>query len=171
MLLQELLSLLEGGYVLYNRSGQRKTFKDTGSPAARAFQSSESTAKPATVPSPKFSQEWWDKRQYSGKYSGPFPDTRFGENEFDYEKLKFPFSQAGFQEDNVDDWSVTKHVFTEIDGVRCAGVIIRVAYSFGAEDDMGLDLKDGKRLEDIQSLSAYRSPTAPATLVFGKYVW
>lgn len=157
----------EGMWVVKSKDGVEKRFKDVDSPEAKAWK--ESTAKKPTAPKEKFTAEWWDhkaqKDQQGGNFDGIYPWTKIDRHLLDAKDIEAAVKDAGFNMKNVDDFNVTGKADKKIDGVDCAGVKIRVAYSFDKDDDMGVD----GPVSDAQSIIVVRSPKNPAKLIFAGY--
>jgi len=162
MILKELLALHEGSYIVKNKDGKEKRFKDSASIAASEWTNSSSpTKKPKAI---KYSQDWWDDRN-----DEVLPNSPIDKYDLD-DKLADIFKNAiKFDHKNIDHWTSSGRLKKEIDGVQCLGTVVRVMYSFGADDDMGLDVKGDERLEDSVAFSVFRSPKNPSKFIFGEY--
>lgn len=158
----------EGMYVVKSKDGVEKRFKDDDSAEAKAWR--QKIAKKAVAPKEKFTAEWWDykaeKDHQGGNFDGVYPWSKIDRYSLDVEALSDVFDDAGFNPKHVDDFSVIGKADKKINGVDCAGVKIRVSYSFDKEDDMGVD----SFISDAQNIIAVRDPKNPAKYIFAGYV-
>lgn len=149
--------LFEGTWVIKNKDGKEKRFKDDTSPEAKAWASSSSPVKTKVA---AYSQKYWDrKKDESESYSDVFPSTKIDPQSKDIEGM------PGFSH-NVDDLHVQKRSTAEFNGVMCATADIRVVMAFDKDDDMGLD----EPTSDAVYIRVRRDEKKPKTLVFVKYL-
>ena len=157
----------EGMYVVKSKDGVEKRFKDADSAEAKAWK--EKTAKKPVVPKEKYSAEWWEYHwnKDDGFSDKLFPWTKLSRDTIDSKAIEAAVKDAGFMMKNVDDFTVGKAIDKKIGGVDCAGVIVRVSYSFTKDDDMGID--SDEPVSDAQSIYVVRDPKNPAKLIFAGY--
>lgn len=158
MILKELFALAEGVFIVKNKDGKEKRFKDANSDEALAWKESSSkkaTVKKATVA--KFSQEWWDARD-----SGTFPDDKI---DFDADgQVVSLIGKATHRE--PDDWSFGKHYTKIVDGVRVAGRVVRAGWMITKDDDLGVQ----DEVENYENFGIVRDVKNPEKFVFDGYL-
>jgi hypothetical protein len=162
--------MVEGAYVIKNTAGVEKRFKDASSEAAKLWKASGLKAsKPSAVPKEKFSQAWWQYQEDKDKnYEKTMPWTKIDKHDLDSASLKAAFSSAGWNENNVDDWSVVGGSGNvKVKGVNCAALTLRVVYMFTKDDDMGVEGDDP--VSDSEYITIARSPTDPKKYVFVRH--
>lgn len=163
--------MTEGAYVVKSKDGVEKRFKSADSAEAKAWAAS-TQKKPAKVKAEKYSQAWWDDKYLdnkSGYMAGThsvFPSTKIDELEVgdQFDKIA---KQEGLG--RVEDWTVGGRGTSEVDGVRVATISIRMMFSFGKEDDLGLDVEGDERVSDTQYITLRRDTKNPKKLVFAGY--
>ena len=170
-LLTELLTLSEdwsvneGTYVVKNKDGKEKRFKDSYSPEAEAWKKSSSPKAKETAP--KFSQRYWELKDADFDYEGLVPWSKIGDHEI-ADQFEGIAKHEGLGQ--IDDWYPQgKQEYSSKDGVTIRVVPIRMTFSFGKEDDLGLDIKDGERVSDAQYITLARDTKNPKKLVFAGY--
>jgi hypothetical protein len=159
----------KGMWVIKNKDGVEKRFKDDESPEAKAWKSSNTAKRPSAVPKEKFSKEWWQYQEDNDKtFEKIMPWTKIDKYDLDSASLKDAFQAAGWKEKNVDDWSVIgRGTEINIKGVPCAAVEIRVVYVFTKDDDMGIE--GDEPVSDSGSFFAARSPKDPKKYIFARH--
>lgn len=151
----------KGVWVIKNKDGVERRFKDDESAAAIAWKNSSS---PSKVKVAVHSQAYWEKKEEAGAVLLPWSRITIEELADQFDHLS---SEAGFG--RVDDWTIGRHYEVSVSGVDTAHVAVRVAYSFGKEDDMGLDVEGDERISDSQQIIVRRDVTRPSKLVFAGY--
>jgi hypothetical protein len=159
----------KGSWVIKNKDGVEKRFKDDESPEAKAWKNSNSAKRPSPVPKEKFSKEWWQYQEDNDKtFEKIMPWTKIDKYDLDSASLKDAFESAGWKEKNVDDWSVIgRGTEINIKGVPCAAVEIRVVYVFTKDDDMGIE--GDEPVSDSGTFFAARSPKDPKKYIFARH--
>lgn len=153
MLLKELLSIHEGAFVVKNRDGKEKRFKDANSDEARAWQQSESPKKAV-----KYNQEWWNNQDVD-----VHPLTKITHD--DDGQVARILKDEGPE---ADDWTFAGHYTKKVDGVMVAGRIVRVGWIFTKDDDMGHAEGDDS-VEHYQNFGIVRDVKNPKKFVFDGY--
>jgi hypothetical protein len=158
----------KGMWVIKNKDGVEKRFKDDESPEAKAWKSSNTAKRPSAVPKEKFSKEWWEYQEDNKTFEKIMPWTKIDKYDLDSASLKDAFESAGWKEKNVDDWSVIgRGTEINIKGVPCAAVEIRVVYVFTKDDDMGIE--GDEPVSDSGTFFAARSPKDPKKYIFARH--
>lgn len=158
----KLHQILEGSYVIKNKDGKERRFKDDRDPAAVAWASSSSAKKSAE----KYTAAWWDEKAWKDSLSATstiYPWSKIKDDEITAQSGSI-FDRAGFV--NVDDWNIVRHGTEGVDGIGTAAATIRVSYSLGPEDDMGVT----DRVSDSGYIRVRRDTKNPKVLVFVGYV-
>lgn len=148
MLLKELLT--EGIFVVKNKDGKGKRFKDANSAEARAWRDSSSKK---TV---KYSQEWWDNQDVDVR-----PDDKITMDDDGQVQriLRSEIHRA------PDDWTFGKHYAKNVDGVNVAGRVVRAGWMITKDDDLG-----GKDdVEHYDNFGIVRDVKNPKKFVFDGY--
>lgn len=162
MKIKELLN--EGMYVVKSKDGVEKRFKDANSAEAKAW--AESTRK--KVKAEKYSQAWWEQKysKYEWENDDAFPWSKISNEEVadQFDKIA---KEQGFG--RIEDWTVSGRTERKVEGVDTAIAVIRMTFSFGKEDDMGLDVEDGERISDAEYIKLRRDTKNPKKLVFMGY--
>jgi hypothetical protein len=151
MKISELLT--EGVWVIKNKDGKEKRFKDDQSEAAIAWKNSSSpvkTKKPA-----KYSEEWWRAQDDADTYPWDKITDLGGIDHI----IKDRFGSIQTDMDMMGPYS------KEVDGVPVAGRKVRVMFRITPEDDMGVD----EPTEDAQWIKVRRDVKNPEKLVFDGY--
>ena len=150
MKISELLT--EGVWVIKNKDGKEKRFKDDKSEAAIAWKNSSSPVK-AKKPS-KYSEEWWRDQD-----AGTLPWDKITDLDgIDY-IIKDHFGSIQTDIDMMGPYR------TEVNGVPVAGRKVRVMFRITPDDDMGVD----EPTEDAQWIKVRRDVKNPEKLVFDGY--
>lgn len=154
--------LKEGMYVVKNKDGVEKRFKDHDSPEAKAWKASEKK-KPAAKHE-KFSQGYWEKMEDDGDSDFIAPWTKITNDNIDSAEVEraIKHEDAGKHE----DWTIGKTGSKKIDGVTCATVTLRVLFSYSKDDDLGTG---DEEVQDSQTMTFARSPKNPKKYVFAGY--
>lgn len=151
--------LTEGMYIVKSKDGVEKRFKDADSAEAKAWK--ESTAKKTKVA--VYSQKYWEGKD-DGERIVPWTKITVDEIADQFDAIA---SDQGFG--RIDDWTKQKNGETKVEGVDVATVGVRMAFSFGKEDDMGLDVEGDERISDSQYIQLRRDVKDPRKLVFAGY--
>jgi hypothetical protein len=162
MKIKELLS--EGMWVVKNKDGKERRFKDSNSPDARAWAASFSK-KPEKME--KYSDAWWNDQHWYGKLTGPMPDSKIvagpeGIMSEDIEKM----DEVGI--DAVEDFTITRNGRMMVGKTTCATADIRVLVSYDAKE-MGVE-HDQERIEESVYIRVRRNEEDPRKFVFVSFV-
>jgi hypothetical protein len=165
MKINELLN--EGMWVVKNKDGQEKRFKDSNSPDARAWVASSSKKPEKMEKMEKYSDAWWDDLHWTGKHEGPMPDSKIvagpaGIMSEDIEKM----DEAGI--DAVEDFTITRNGRMMFGKTTCATADIRVLVSYDAKE-MGVE-HDQERIEESVYIRVRRNEEDPRKFVFVSFV-
>lgn len=162
MKIAELLN--EGMYVVKSKDGVEKRFKDANSAEAKAWK--DSTQKKTVTKFPKYGKVYWSRKADDYNYDGKLPWSKIDSMEVgdQFEKIA---KEQGFG--RVEDFHVTKRDEMNVDGVTVATVSVRMVFSFGKEDDLGLDVEGDERVSDSQYIKLRRDTKHPEKLVFAGY--
>lgn len=156
-------SLTEGMWVIKNKDGKEKRFKDMDSAAAKAWKASSSPQKEPKVKVEKYSNEYWERIE--DKDDGtvlPWTPIRDDDNaiaqieaivkdEFTFKNIDWNFNSKGGEQKR--------------DGTICAVIYVRVAFKVTPEDDMGVD----HIVDESQTIQVGRNPKKPTQIDFLKY--
>ncbi len=147
----------EGAYVVKNKDGAEKRFKDADSAEAKAWkESSSKKAKPE-----KYSQEYWDAQ--ADKMVRPLPWTKLTT---DYDVTNEITNIVKDQFGDIEfDWTFGQAGAKIRDGVECATVKVRVMYEIRPEHDLGVS----KPTSDSQVITVGRNPKNPKKIDFLGY--
>ena len=164
----KIVELNEGMYVVKSQDGVEKRFRDASSAEAKEWKASTSK-KPAkkSVPTEKFTQEWWDYKEEKADGDGVYPWSKIGQYELDFDVLKDAFEQAGYGAQNIDDWSIVKKIDTKLNGVTTAAAQLRVVYVYTKDDDIGIEGDDP--VSDSGLINVARSTKNPNKFIFTGY--
>ena len=140
MLLPELLNLISEAWVIKNKDGREKRFKDKDSAEAKAWKASSN-------PPPKkkfalYTDEWWtaqmDKamakhgwNRYADHF-GMMPDDPIDTHD-SYEELLAIFKRSNGDWD-INDLHTIKHHQVVVDGTTCAAVTLQITYEYDLRD-------------------------------------
>jgi len=155
--------LFEGMYVVKNKDGKEKRFKTAESPEAKAWKESSS---PSKVQLTAYSQAWWEKKDETATSSLILPWDKIDSDDVS-EQFDRIAKEHGFG--RIEDWYVQGRGEVKVDDVHSATVKVRMVFSFGKEDDLGLDIKGDERVSDSQYVKLRRDTTNPKKLVFAGY--
>lgn len=151
----------EGNWLIKNKDGLQKRFKDAKSQAALDWKNSSSPKKPEK---PKtYSQQWWDDKEAAAGYStdGVYPGDKIDRNDVDDGLVqKLIKSSMTISHSNVTDWHFGRTSTVERDGVDCASIDVNVSLLFTKDDDLGLD----NDVEEMDSITIARDPKNPKKL-------
>lgn len=148
------VDLLEGMWVIKSMDGVEKRFKDKNSPAAKEW---ERSIKKKPAKAPKYSQEWWYSQDVD-----VYPWDKINAYDDNDEIQRIATAQFGKA---MDDWSLGKAYYREVDGVETAHAEVRVSYTYGPEDDMGSE----EQVSDSERIKIRRDVKKPETLVFAGF--
>lgn len=159
-------SLKEGMFVVKNKDGKEKRFKDHNSAEAKAFKDSKA---PSKVKLAAYSAAYWKSKDADPNFEGVVPWERIKEHEVS-DQFDGIARQQGLG--RVEDWTISGgRGYVEADGIKqVASVTIRMMFSFGKEDDLGLDIEGDERVSDSQYVKLRRDTKNPKKLVFAGYV-
>lgn len=160
-------SLNEGMYVIKNKDGKEKRFKNHESPEAQAWKASSSPKK-TTVKLAVYSDAYWAKKE----------DDAHDKDDYDYVTPWKPIKNDYAATDKINavvedqfntekiDWTLGKGGEMKREGTTCATIVVRVMYEYGPEDDMGVD----EPVQDAQNILVARNPKKPTQLDFVQFV-
>lgn len=149
------VKLKEGLWVVKNKDGKEKRFKDANSAEARAWKQSESPKKAPKAA--KYSQEWWDDQDVD-----VYPDTKIThDDDGQVERLV----KTEMHKMAPDDWTFAGHYTKKVDGVVVAGRIVRAGWMFARGDDLGLD----HDTEHYENFGIVRDVKNPKKFIFDGY--
>ncbi len=154
MLLKELLELLaEGVFIVKNKDGKEKRFKDANSAEAVAWK--DSSSKKSTKAA-KYSQEWWNEQDVDLR-----PDDKITmDDDGQVDRiLRAEMHRA------ADDWTFGKHYTKNVNGVTVAGRIVRAGWMITKDDDLGIE----DEVEHYENLGIVRDVKNPKKFVFDGY--
>lgn len=146
----------EGVYVVKNKSGDEKRFKDANSDEAKAWKSSESKSKNLE----KYTQEWWKVKERRD-YDAIVPWSPITESDVYPQLKKFV----------KDTWGATQYDLSSmmgatseklVDGVKCTTRYIRVMVMHEVDHDAGLE----NDVEESYRIQVWRDPKNPKKLNF-----
>lgn len=161
----KLSQLIEGAYVVKNKDGKEKRFKDHSSDEAKAWAASSSPKKVKAISAPKYSAAWWEQKyekDLDGDETVVYPWDAIRNHEIS-DSMNDISERAGFV--NVDDWNVTSQMNETIDGLRVRTAKLRVTFYIGPEDDMGVD----ELTSDSQYITVRRDVKNPRVIMFHKF--
>lgn len=156
----------KGMWVIKNKDGVEKRFKDDESPEAKAWKESSKKRAPAekgekAEKAEKYSQEWWHYKEFADVT--PLPWTRLRDADISDEIDKIVKDQFG---NITTDYTFGKMSELKRDGVDCAAMVVRVMYEVTPEDDLGVE----ETVQDSQSILVARNPKNPKKIDFVKFV-
>ena len=153
MLLKELL--VEGAFVVKNKDGKEKRFKDVNSADARAWKDS-SAKKVVTKKVVKYSQEWWEDQDADLR-----PDDKISmDDDGQVDRiLRAEMHRA------ADDWTFGKHYTKNVNGVVVAGRVVRAGWMITKDDDLGVE----DQVEHYENFGIVRDVKNPKKFVFDGY--
>lgn len=156
MLLKELLSIHEGMFVVKNKDGKEKRFKDANSAEARAWKQSESPKKAPKAA--KYSQEWWHDQDVD-----VYPDDKITHDDSGQIDKIVTKEMGGLK---PEDWSFGKHYSKEVNGVTVAGRVVRAGWMITKDDDLGTG---DEPVEHYENFGVVRDVKDPSKFVFDGY--
>lgn len=144
------IQLYEGAYVIKNKDGKEKRFKDSNSSEAKAWKDS-STLKRSPLPkAERFSADWWIDKE------GDRPWDRIEDGEDVNKILKKEMGKE------PGDWTFGRHYMKMVDGVNVAGRIVKATFVYGPNDDMGVE----QEVENTENYGVIRDVKNPKKLIF-----
>jgi hypothetical protein len=143
-------------WVIKNKDGKEKRFKDANSPEAVAWKNSSSPKKPPKAA--QYTKEWWEAKEDAGVELLPWSKIKGDEAAFDQIDAVVK-DQFG---DIETDWILLGTGERTRDGVPCAITKVHVSYVVRPEDDMGVD----QETSDAQSIFVGRNPKNPKKIEF-----
>ena len=153
-LLSELLNLNEGMWVIKNKDGKEKRFKDDKSQAAIDWKNSSTPKKPRPEKAKKYSYEWWDDQDGTKPW-----------DKIEYVDDLYRWIKGGIGViREPDDWTFGGRYEKEVDGVPVAGRKIRLMYMITKDDDLGVE--DGEEVEHSETIGIVRDVKNPEKFVF-----
>ena len=161
------LSLREGMYVVKSKDGVEKRFKDADSDEAKAWK--EQTAKKATVKFEKYSQPYWDREYEKSEFDEErvWPWDIVTRYDLEGDDLAAAFEASGHNIEHVDSWDYVRKGHKIVNGVDCAGAVVRMTYFYTKDDDIGID--GDEPVSDSQNILVVRNPKDPKKLIFGGF--
>lgn len=148
MLLKEILA--KGRWVVSNKDGKEKRFKDANSAEARAWKDSSSSK------AAKYSQEWWDNQDAEHRPADKI--TMDDDNQIDRILAKESHRKP-------DDWTFSGHYTKNVNGVIVAGRVIRAGWVITKDDDLGVE----DDVEHYENFGIVRDVKNPTKFVFDGY--
>lgn len=154
--------VLEGAFVVKNKDGVEKRFKNADSAAAKAW---KETSKPKKEKLEKYSAEWWMDKHFDGELTPGTPiKLDSGDESFTSDKFDAMAKDMGFGE--IEDYTAQGGGLISVHGVPTATLKIRLLISYSPEDDLGLD----EPTTDSQNILIRRDTKNPKKFVFVKYL-
>ncbi len=145
-----------GMWIIKNKDGKERRFKDDESPEAIAWKNSSSPKKAPKVA--LYSKEYWEAKEDAG--ADLLPWTKIRDDYAATDKIEqIVKDQFG---DITYDWTIGKMSEKLRDGVPCATADIRVMYEIKPEDDLGVD----EPTSDAQGIIVGRNPKNPKKIDF-----
>ena len=162
MKLQDLFEGPKGVWVLKNKDGKEKRFKDKNSKEAQEWMNSTTPKKPSTARA-YTDQYWEDKEWKANDHSFVTPWKKIGDSHSDSVEIerivKDHFGKI------KTDWTFEKAGETQVDGTSCATRVVRVMFEVTPEDDMGVD----DTVQDAQTIIVVRDRQKPTKIKFLRY--
>lgn len=124
--------LLEAAWVIKNKDGKEKRFKDSNSPEAKAWAASS-----AKLKTPMYSKEWWDKKVASS-YDVIAPWESIHDGDIPSATIKAAVKDL-YGSSAYDIMGTKRLADTTVDGVRCARIALNVMVLHTAADDLGIE--------------------------------
>lgn len=153
----------EGMWVVKSKDGIEKRFKDADSSEAKAWKTSEQK-KPSKVKLAAGSQAYWETKDDGDRI---VPWTKISTEEIS-DQFDGIARQQGMG--RIEDWTAQGKSEMKVDDVDTATIKVRMMFSFGKEDDLGLDVKGDERVSDSQNIRLRRDTKDPKKLVFAGYI-
>lgn len=154
---------LTEAWVVKNKDGKEKRFKDQNSQEAKDWKKASSKK---SVKTAVYSQKYWEAKENDLKYEGLLPWSKITENELSEQFEGIAFANGLGR---VDDYRIVKRGEEKVDGVDTATAVISMVFSFGKEDDIGLAVKGDERVSDKQVVQLRRDAKTPKKLIFAGY--
>lgn len=159
-------------WVIKNKDGKEKRFKNADSPEALAWKNSSSPKKEKKTLE-KYSDAWWDEKNWTGDYTGVMPDKKITDLDLSAGKLAAALKDEMTSE--INDYHVMSGGTMKIGNTTVATARVRVTYEFDMKD-MGYDdetiansgNEDGRGLESVY-VKVRRDPKKPENIVFAGY--
>ena len=160
-------------WVIKNKDGKEKRFKDANSPDAVAWKNSSSPKKAPKAKLEKYSDAWWDEKNWTGDYDGVMPDKKITDLDLSYGVLAKILKDESSNE--LNDFHVTSSGTMKVGNTTVATARVRVTYEFDMKD-MGYDdetisksgNQDGRGLESIY-VKVRRDHQKPEKIIFAGY--
>jgi hypothetical protein len=140
----------EGTWVVKNKDGKEKRFKDTDSPEALAWKNSSAAPKKKAE---KYSDEWWEAQRATGKHDGKMPYTAIDQAELEFGVLADLVNPKGYE---INDFYITSKGDMMIDGTTVAVATVRMTYEYDMKElgytDADIErsgAQDGRGLESM----------------------
>jgi hypothetical protein len=162
----------KGHWVIKNKDGVEKRFKDDESPAAKAWKDSAAKKRAPAVKAEKYSQEWWeakeDKAERYGDVLTPWSriELGVGGGDLSNDEVEAVGKDQGFG--TIDDFHKLGTGETKVDGVHCATIRIRVVAVYTKEDDLGIE--GDEPVSDSYNVMLRRDTQNPKKFVFMRYL-
>ena len=159
-------------WVIKNKDGKEKRFKNANSPEALTWKNSSSPKKEKKTLE-KYSDAWWDEKNWTGDYEGVMPDKKI--TDLDLSAGKLAAALKGEMTSEINDYHVMSGGTMKIGNTTVATARVRVTYEFDMKD-MGYDdetiansgNEDGRGLESVY-VKVRRDPKKPENIVFVGY--
>lgn len=147
------LQVNEGVFIVKNKDGKEKRFKDLNSAEAKAWKSSTTAKKIKKPTAEKYSQEWWEDKEFDVEV---VPWTRIDMDEILSKTIEKTVKDL-WGASSYDILGPGKAQTKIVDGVNCASLVIRVMVLHSKDDDLGLD----DDVEETYKITFTRNPKSP----------
>lgn len=148
--------LYEGMFVVKNKDGKEKRFKDANSAEALAWKQSESPKKaPKAV---KYSQGWWNDQDVD-----VYPNDKIT---FDDDGQVDQIVDKEMGKRKPEDWTFGRHYSKNVNGIAVAGRVVRVGWMITKDDDLGTG---DEPVEHYENFGVVRDVKNPSKFVFDGY--
>lgn len=157
----------KGMWVIKNKDGVEKRFKDDESPEAKAWKASSSPKKASNVKLAVYSDAYWAKKEDDARDKDDYEFVtpwKTIKNDFAATDKINKVVEDQFNTDKID-WTLGKASEIKREGTTCAAIVVRVSYEYGPEDDMGFDDVRG----DTQNILVARNPKKPSQIDFVQF--
>lgn len=153
-------SIQEGMYVVKNKDGVEKRFKDTDSDEAKAWK--DSSSKKSTPKVVAYTDKYWEVKEGRPGVVMPWKSLKYDEAATDaIQRLV----ELQFGTRNVD-WTFGRASELTKEFTTCAAIEVRVTFEYGPDDDMGVD----EPTSDSQTILVARNRENPKKIDFIKYL-
>jgi hypothetical protein len=162
MKLHDLVEGITGKWVIKNKDGKERRFKDKNSKEAQEWMNSSTPKKIPKVPT--YDDQYWDdKERKANDHSFVTPSKKIGGVSTDSAEIdKIIKDHFG----NIKtDWTFERAGEIKVEGTSCATRVVRVMFEVTPEDDMGVD----STVQDTQTIIVVRDRQTPTKIKFLKY--